>query len=63
VVEEDEESFAQAAAAVLRDRDRARQMGEQGLQWARQWSSVALAGRMAELYRSLVGGQSPAGAA
>lgn len=53
VVEEHEQDFAAALAAVLRDRDRAQRMGAQGLQWARQWSSLALAGRMAELYRGL----------
>jgi 1,2-diacylglycerol 3-alpha-glucosyltransferase len=53
VVEEHEQDFAAALAAVLRDRERAQRMGAQGLQWARQWSSLALAGRMADLYRGL----------
>lgn len=50
VVDEHEEDFASAVASVLRDPLRARQMGAQGLQWARQWSSLSLARRMAELY-------------
>jgi glycosyltransferase involved in cell wall biosynthesis len=53
VVDEHEQDFAAAVAAVLRDRPRAQRMGEQGLQWARQWSSMTLAGRMAELYQNL----------
>jgi glycosyltransferase involved in cell wall biosynthesis len=63
VVDEHEQGFATALAAVLRDRERARRMGEQGLQWARQWSSLALAGRMAELYRELAARPPVAGVA
>jgi glycosyltransferase involved in cell wall biosynthesis len=54
VVEEHEGDFAAAVASVLRDPVRARHIGEQGLRWARQWSSLALAGRMAELYEGLL---------
>jgi glycosyltransferase involved in cell wall biosynthesis len=53
VVEEDEAQFAAAVHAVLRDSVRAGQMGAQGLAWARQWSSLALAGQMADMYRDL----------
>jgi glycosyltransferase involved in cell wall biosynthesis len=54
VVEEHEEEFAAAVAEVLADPARARCMGEKGLDWARQWSSAALATRMADLYADLV---------
>jgi glycosyltransferase involved in cell wall biosynthesis len=53
VVEEREADFAAALAAVLKDPERARRMGEEGLAWARQWSSLALATRMADLYREV----------
>jgi glycosyltransferase involved in cell wall biosynthesis len=53
VVEEDEDDFATAVASVIRDVPRARHMGQQGLAWARQWSSLSLARRMAELYGQL----------
>jgi glycosyltransferase involved in cell wall biosynthesis len=53
VVEEDEAQFAAALVSVFGDPQRAQQMGAQGLAWARQWSSLALAGRMADLYREL----------
>lgn len=51
---EDAEAFAQAVAEVLADRDLAGRMGERGLQWARQWSSLALARRMAALYEEVI---------
>jgi glycosyltransferase involved in cell wall biosynthesis len=54
VVAEQEAGFAAALAGVLRDRARAQRMGEQGREWARQWSSLALAARMAGLYRELI---------
>lgn len=54
VVEEREAEFAAALAAVLKDSARSRRMGEEGLAWARQWSSLALATRMADLYRDLL---------
>lgn len=54
VVEENEDAFAAAVAEVLADRALAQQMGEQGLKWAQQWSSLALATRMADLYRTLL---------
>jgi glycosyltransferase involved in cell wall biosynthesis len=53
VVEEREDEFAAALAAVLKDPARAHSMGAAGHAWARQWSSAALAARMADLYRDL----------
>jgi 1,2-diacylglycerol 3-alpha-glucosyltransferase len=54
VVDENESDFASAVAHVLRNRDQARKMGEKGRAWALQWSSRALAERMAELYHQLL---------
>jgi 1,2-diacylglycerol 3-alpha-glucosyltransferase len=59
IAEEHEDDFATAVASVLRDRDRSRHMGETGARWARQWSSLALAGRMAELYREVTSTRAP----
>lgn len=53
VAEEDAAQFAAAVAAVLQDPARARSMGEAGIAWAREWSSLALAARMADLYREV----------
>jgi glycosyltransferase involved in cell wall biosynthesis len=53
VVEEDEDDFATAVASVLGDKGRAQHMGRQGLDWAKQWSSLTLARRMADLYNQL----------
>lgn len=53
VVEEDEADFAAAVVHVLRNPDQARHMGEKGVAWAMQWSSHALAQRMAQLYAEL----------
>jgi glycosyltransferase involved in cell wall biosynthesis len=53
VVEESESDFAAAVCAVLKDRGRARLMGEKARAWAGQWSSGSLAARMADLYREL----------
>jgi 1,2-diacylglycerol 3-alpha-glucosyltransferase len=54
VVDEHEADFAAAVVSVLTDGDRAAVMGEKGRQWAAQWSSMALAERMAQLYRELL---------
>ena len=56
VVEEAESDFAAAVCAVLKDRGRARIMGEKARLWAGQWSSSSLAARMADLYRELHAG-------
>jgi hypothetical protein len=53
VVEESEADFAAAVCAVLKDRARARAMGEKSRAWAGQWSSASLAANMARLYREL----------
>lgn len=53
VVDEHEGDFATAVVDVLHDADRARTMGEHARAWARQWSSLQLATRMAELYSEL----------
>jgi glycosyltransferase involved in cell wall biosynthesis len=54
VVEEDEAAFAAAVLQVLNEPERGRDMGERGRRWAASWSSHAMAGRMAGLYRDLV---------
>ncbi len=59
VVDEHEADFAAAVVDVLKDRDRAAVMGEKGRHWAAQWSSMALADRMAQLYRELLTATSP----
>jgi len=53
VVEEREDEFAAAVVAVLKERVRAQIMGEKARRWAAQWSSLTLAGRMAQLYREV----------
>ena len=53
VVEESEADFAAAVCAVLKDRARARDMGDKARAWAGQWSSASLAANMAHLYREL----------
>jgi glycosyltransferase involved in cell wall biosynthesis len=59
VVEEHEGDFAAAVLSVLQDPGRAAAMGEKGRQWAAQWSSMTLAGRMAQLYRELLAAKTP----
>jgi 1,2-diacylglycerol 3-alpha-glucosyltransferase len=53
VVEEEEADFAEAVLHVLKNRELSRSMGEKGRAWAAQWSSMALAERMAQMYRAL----------
>lgn len=53
VVEEREDEFAAAVVSVLREKVRAQIMGEKARRWAVQWSSLTLAGRMAQLYREV----------
>lgn len=62
VVEEIEKDFAAAVCAVLKDRGRARLMGQKARAWAGQWSSASLSTRMAELYGELHAGAGFAGA-
>jgi 1,2-diacylglycerol 3-alpha-glucosyltransferase len=53
VVQELVGEFAAAVAAVLSDAARGRSMGEQGLEWARRWSSREMARRMSDFYSSV----------
>jgi 1,2-diacylglycerol 3-alpha-glucosyltransferase len=52
VVEEREDPFARAVVRVLTDPGLASALSQQGRPYARAWSSAAMAGRMADLYRS-----------
>jgi glycosyltransferase involved in cell wall biosynthesis len=61
VVEEQVDDFSAAVCAILKDRVRARIMGEKARRWAAQWSSSSLAARMAELYREVQAGADFAG--
>jgi 1,2-diacylglycerol 3-alpha-glucosyltransferase len=54
VVDEDESDFATAVVHVLRNRGLSSDMGEKGRAWAAQWSSAAMAERMAGMYRELL---------
>jgi 1,2-diacylglycerol 3-alpha-glucosyltransferase len=51
VVDEHESDFSAAVISVLKDPARASSMGDRGQRWAKQWSSLGLAERMAQLYR------------
>ena len=62
VVEEEEDDFAAAVCRVLKDRAHAQAMGEKARRWAAQWSSLNLAGRMADLYRDLLPASRPVAA-
>ena len=53
VVEESEGAFASAVAGVLRDPGLARVLGARGRSWARRWSSLEMARRLAEFYASV----------
>ena len=53
VVDEDEHRFATAVLEVLSDPVRGRVMGEQGLAWARRWSSRQMARQLIDLYESV----------
>ncbi len=55
VVPEEEGPFAAAVARVLGDASLRRDLGAHGLAYARQWSSAAMARRLAELYAELRG--------
>jgi 1,2-diacylglycerol 3-alpha-glucosyltransferase len=55
VPEEQEEAFAAAVLRVLGDASLRQQLRERGLAYARQWSSAAMARRLAELYAQLRG--------
>jgi 1,2-diacylglycerol 3-alpha-glucosyltransferase len=53
VVEERTEPFAAAVVRVLREPSLASALSQQGRQYARGWSSAAMAGRLSAVYRSL----------
>jgi 1,2-diacylglycerol 3-alpha-glucosyltransferase len=53
VVDEDEEDFARAVMAALRDPARSGEQGEKGRRWAARWSSRSMALRMSELYHEV----------
>jgi glycosyltransferase involved in cell wall biosynthesis len=53
IVDEKLHEFAAAAVRVLQDRPLAATLAEQGRSYARGWSSLAMARRLAELYRAM----------
>ncbi len=55
VPEEEEDAFAAAVVRVLGDANLRQELGKRGLAYARQWSSAAMARRLAELYAQLRG--------
>jgi glycosyltransferase involved in cell wall biosynthesis len=55
VVDEDRDAFARAITRLLSDTGLQRELAERGRAYARNWSSAAMAGRLAELYESLSG--------
>jgi len=52
IVDEELHEFATAAVRVLQDRPLAATLARQGRSYARGWSSLAMARRLAELYRA-----------
>src|SRR5438270_76319 len=55
VAHEEEDAFAAAVVRVLGDANLRQELGKRGLAYARQWSSAAMARRLAELYGQLRG--------
>jgi hypothetical protein len=53
VVDEQLEAFSAATVRVLQDADLRKALSEQGRAYARTWSSVVMARRLADLYGSL----------
>jgi len=53
IVREELNEFAAAAVRVLQDRQLAATLAQQGRRYARDWSSLVMARRLAELYRAL----------
>ena len=54
VVQEDLQAFSAAVIRVMQDAHLSRDLSERGRVYARSWSSAAMAGHLAELYRSLL---------
>ena len=61
VVPEERHAFADAVVRVLRDEHLHQQLSVAGRSYAEQWSSAALARRLADLYRSLAGDSTTVG--
>lgn len=55
VPEEEEDAFAAAVVRLLGEASLRQELGKRGLAYARQWSSAAMARRLAELYAQLRG--------
>jgi glycosyltransferase involved in cell wall biosynthesis len=55
IVPEQQSAFAEAVVRVLRDATLHRELSSAGRSYAQQWSSAALAQRLAQLYRATVG--------
>jgi 1,2-diacylglycerol 3-alpha-glucosyltransferase len=53
IVEEELEAFAAATVRVLKDAPLRARLAEEGRRYAREWSSLAMARRLAELYRGM----------
>jgi hypothetical protein len=62
VVPEERRAFADAVLRVLRDEHLHHELSVAGRSYAEQWSSAALARRLAELYRSIAGHATTVGA-
>ena len=61
VVPEERQAFAAAVVHVLRDEHLHHELSVAGRRYAEQWSSAVLARRLAELYRSILGGSASVG--
>jgi glycosyltransferase involved in cell wall biosynthesis len=57
VPDDDPSAFALEMLKVLRDRDLQQRLARDGREFANEWSDERLAGRMAELYRTIQAGQ------
>jgi len=54
VVPEEQDAFAAAVVRVLGDRQLREELSQRGRAYARSWSSAAMAGRLTELYGTLI---------
>jgi glycosyltransferase involved in cell wall biosynthesis len=54
VVDEQSQAFADATVRVLKDADLRKELAERGRHYARTWSSVVMAKRLADLYTSVL---------
>jgi 1,2-diacylglycerol 3-alpha-glucosyltransferase len=53
IVEEEIDAFAAAVVRVLKDRPLRQMLSRQGRSYAQEWSSLAMARRLADLYRAV----------